>query len=224
MFGLFIFIFILNQFYTSKQSSAQTTATASLPCTYNDPFLCRSLALITAIDFSDKIFSGTITSFDGSSRETRTWERDSSGSYTYKRSNNNVESDNVVHKRNKHFFKNRSGNTWQTSADSVLPTQIKDESIIEQLGIDESLGQFFADSPVRENYSFQNLGVADCGTIRCAEYLALDKTAPPDTKKEYLFFDVTSFRLVKYQVMNAQFQAEYTFDYAVPSPIADPVN
>lgn len=208
---------------TVTTSKAAAVFNASGGCDSSDTFLCNSLALMTEDSFVNKITAGSITSFDGSTHTTKTWNRDASQNYVFKVANEGVESHTIVHTNGKHMVKTRNGNAWLPVDDKPTGEPSSSQaSIVEQLGIDEDLAQFFVDNPVKMNYSFQSLGSRNCNGINCIEYLAVDKTAPSGQKQEYLFFDQNTNQLVKFTSIKPEYQAEYTFSYAVPTAIPLP--
>ncbi|OGG13284.1 hypothetical protein A3D77_05480 [Candidatus Gottesmanbacteria bacterium RIFCSPHIGHO2_02_FULL_39_11] len=211
-----------------KKSTENYSANASVPLysvCQNDRFLCDSLVLMTEEKFIDRIYSGTISSFDGSTHVTKTWQRDPSDNYIFTSADNNVETDRVIRTDGISVFKNNKTSKWQINQEdkrSDTDQKANNGSIVEQMGIDETIGSFLMDSPVRNNFSFLNLGTQNCNGVNCIEYQALDKTTTIENKKEYLYFDSTTHQFLKYVRIIPEFQVEYTFSYTSPSPIVLP--
>lgn len=179
-----------------------------------DTFLCDSLTVMTKMDAGNAYTSGAETSFDGTTHMVRTWKRDAVGDFTLQTVKDGVVTDSVVHKNKKHMTKNNKKNVWESQTVASPDGMIADQAMISEIiGFDEMLGIFFDNNPLRANLFFEKIGEEPCGTMTCVKYLALDKKTPTAEKKRYLYFDLVTHRLIKYQDIDPAFQTELLIDY-----------
>ncbi len=218
-----VFFAIIALFYLYRDrpqpSSAQITSLNGSVCSLNDTFLCASLAALNEKDFLSRITGATVDSFDGTTRTVQTWVQDSARNYSTVTVTDGVETDRVLHQNNKHITKNSFDKTWHNRAFDTREDPENNNPIADLLGLDETLGAFLVHSPVRNNYTFKNKTVADCGGIACVRYEAFDSADVTNRKPRVLYFEQSTHRLLKFESNDPAAPTTLTFDYTPHSKI-----